>query len=151
MESEYYGSPITIKGILKNALANCPDLVDLTLPNTIEYIEEGAFDQNPDIVITCDDGSYAAYYALENDIDMILYMIYDYGDVNGDGSLSAADAASILQKVLNDSYTLPIEDKVLYYITYGDVNGDGSLSAADAAAALQKTLNSSYLFSVETA
>lgn len=63
-----------------------------------------------------------------------------YGDADGNGSLTANDSAVILQKVLNNSYNMPIESKTHNYLQYIDVNCDSILTAADAAEVLQKVL-----------
>lgn len=72
-----------------------------------------------------------------------------YGDADGNGELTAADAISVLQKVLNGSYKTDIEDKTEYYVSALDVDCDGELTAADSAVVLQKVLNKSYYMPVE--
>lgn len=74
---------------------------------------------------------------------------YSYGDMDGDGILTAADASILLQKVLNGSYKMPIEDMTSEYKKLADVDGDGELTAGDSAEILQKVLNGSYIFTVE--
>ena len=69
-----------------------------------------------------------------------------YGDVNGDGILAADDAAMVLQKVLVNTYKLPLEDKTKDYMNYVDVDRDGYITASDAAYILQKVLISSFAF-----
>ncbi len=75
--------------------------------------------------------------------------VFTYGDANGDDTLTAADAATILQKVLNASFTMGIESLTTDYMKYVDVNGDDELTASDAANVLQKVLNNSFKFAVE--
>ena len=72
-----------------------------------------------------------------------------YGDADGNGVLTATDAAQVLQKVLNDSYETGIELKGIDYIKYLDVNADSIVSASDAAYVLQKVLSSSLKFPCE--
>jgi hypothetical protein len=71
------------------------------------------------------------------------------GDVNADNKLTADDAANILQKTLNNSYRMAIQDKTDNWMKYSDVNADGLISADDAATILQKTLNSAYKMPAE--
>lgn len=71
-----------------------------------------------------------------------------YGDATGDGVLSAEDSACVLQKVLNESYTLPIEVNE-NWLNIVDVNKDNNLTASDAAIILQKVLNSSFVMKAE--
>ncbi len=69
-----------------------------------------------------------------------------YGDADGDGILAADDAAMVLQKVLVNTYKLPLEDKTKDYMNYVDVDRDGYITASDAAYILQKVLISSFAF-----
>lgn len=66
-----------------------------------------------------------------------------YGDADGNGTLTSADAAAILEYTLNPKDTS--DDILLIY----DVTGDGIVTASDAAAVLCKVLDSSYKFNVE--
>ena len=72
-----------------------------------------------------------------------------YGGANNTGRLEAADAAVILQKVLNNSFKMPIESETSDYMKYIDVDLDNKITAADSAAVLQKVLNSSFIMPVE--
>ena len=67
-----------------------------------------------------------------------------YGDADGDGSITASDAASVLQYTLNGKWTglIPVE--------YCDVDADGYISASDATDILQKALVESYVFKAGT-
>lgn len=65
-----------------------------------------------------------------------------YGDVSGDGTVSAHDAALVVQRVVNSSLALARPFA-------GDVTGNGSLSAYDAALILRKVTNPGYRFPVE--
>ena len=64
------------------------------------------------------------------------------GDAGNDGIL----AAMVLQKVLVNTYKLPLEDKTKDYMNYVDVDRDGYITASDAAYILQKVLISSFAF-----
>lgn len=66
-----------------------------------------------------------------------------YGDADGSGTLTSADAAAILDYALNPK-NVSAEILSVY-----DVTGDGIVSANDAAAVLCKVLDSSYKFNVE--
>ena len=74
---------------------------------------------------------------------------FEYGDANGDGKVQADDAAMVLQKALNSSYKMEIEDKTDEYLTVVDVDGDSKITAADAAAIMQKVLNGNFKFKAE--
>ncbi len=72
------------------------------------------------------------------------------GDVDGKIGITVNDAALLLQKVLNNDYKLPIEEKTTDYIKYADVDGDKELTATDAAIILEKALNSEFIMPVES-
>jgi hypothetical protein len=67
-----------------------------------------------------------------------------FGDANNDKLLSASDAATILQKVLDNSFTTGLEKAGLDYMKYLDVDCNEKLTSADSAVVLEKTLNNSY-------
>lgn len=71
------------------------------------------------------------------------------GDADYNGELNAADASCVLQKVLNNSYSMPIEESYSDYLKYVDVNCDGRLSADDSAIILQKVLKNDYIMPIE--
>ena len=93
------------------------------------------------ITATLSNGAYDEYVIEVNDVI--------YGDADGNNTLTAADAAAVLQKVLNSAYKVPLEEKTSNYMLYLDVDAGGTLTAADSAAILQKVLNSAYAFPCE--
>ena len=76
----------------------------------------------------------------------VLECAYILGDADADGSLTAGDAAELLQKTLTESYTMPIESKTADWLEYTDVDGDKKITANDAANTLQKVLNEDFAF-----
>jgi Ca2+-binding EF-hand superfamily protein len=70
---------------------------------------------------------------------------YLWGDTDGDGYLTANDAAKILSYVLS-SRSVNLTEVA---IKYSDVDKDGKLTANDASEVLQKVLNPSYKLTVE--
>ena len=117
-----------------------------------------------------EDGTYALYSPVNQDLKRgtRIYLItvsdsgevgpgpdpgpdpedFMYGDANADGKLAADDSAFVMQKVLNGSFKMPIEEKTEKFLTYVDVDG-GGLSATDCANIMQKVLNSSFMMPVE--
>ena len=95
-------------------------------------------------VFTCDP-NYAAEFVVTVDGGAA----YLYGDATADGLLAADDAAAVLQKVLVDSYKMPIEGKTDGWLKYADVTADSILAADDAAAIMQKVLVDSYTMPCE--
>ncbi|MDO4302061.1 MAG: cyclophilin-like fold protein [Clostridia bacterium] len=73
-----------------------------------------------------------------------------YGDADGNGVLTASDAALILQKVLISSYSIPIENMLENYMSIIDVDGDGVLTSSDCAMVLQKVLDNGYTMPCES-
>lgn len=86
---------------------------------------------------------------LANSLPVNSEKIYVYGDADGDSIVSATDSAVVLQKVLNDSYTVPLAEKTADYFKYIDVNCSDKLEAADSAIILQKVLNNSFIMDCE--
>ena len=72
-----------------------------------------------------------------------------FGGACANKTLSAADAAMILQKALNRSFKTTLENYTDNYIFYLDVDRSGGVDAADAAMVLQKVLNSAFIFNAE--
>ena len=67
-----------------------------------------------------------------------------FGDADNNGSLTAADSAIVLQKVLRGTYQMPVEEAVADYIFYIDVDCDGKITASDSAVIMQKVLRGTY-------
>lgn len=72
-----------------------------------------------------------------------------HGDADGDGGITAADAAIVIQKVLAYDFKTPIEDKTDDYMKVLDVDGSGDLTSNDGAYIMQKALNNSYVLPIE--
>lgn len=85
----------------------------------------------------------------ETTTQVIVEEDFMYGDADNSGQLTAYDAAIIIQKVLKNTFTMPIEDFTSNYFKYVDVNNDGYLTAADAAEVCQKVLKNNYVMPVE--
>lgn len=65
-----------------------------------------------------------------------------WGDVDKNGSLTAVDAAAILQYALDEGF----DTEGKYDFALADVNADGSITANDASYVLQKVLDDSFEF-----
>lgn len=89
-------------------------------------------------------GDVTAVFSLPKDEEKFIY-----GDANCDRIYTADDAAMVLQKVLVNTYKLPIENKTADYLKYIDVDHDLRISAADCACILQKALMGTYVFPCE--
>jgi hypothetical protein len=62
----------------------------------------------------------------------------NYGDVNGDGNVTSADASLILQKAATIIEGFTDQEARAIPETVADVNGDGNVTGADASLILQK-------------
>jgi len=70
--------PNGTKEIDTGAFADCPDLKELFIPNSVVKIHRESFLQCPNLVIHCNAGSCAEHYAIENNIP---YHCVNYTDV----------------------------------------------------------------------
>lgn len=70
--------PNGTKEIDTGAFADCPDLKELFIPNSVVKIHRESFLQCPNLVIHCNAGSCAEHYAIENNIP---YHCVNYADV----------------------------------------------------------------------
>ena len=70
----------------------------------------------------------------------ILLAGYAYGDISGDGQISAFDAALVLQGAVGIIGKMPSEEYPAYRFQTGDVSGNGRISAFDAAMILRKSV-----------
>lgn len=105
------------------AFANGTALSRVEIPSSVSTIEESSFENTPDLVIYCREGSYAQQYADAHSIPTKLITI---GDVDRDYSLTVSDATEI-QKWLAEFITFDEEQLAL-----ADVDGDGEITISDA-------------------
>ena len=138
--------------ICTGAFVNCPKLDTVIVEGTETVIEDGAFTNCGDITIYCVENSKAEEYARKNNIKYASLSEYKeniYGDADFDGILTASDSAVVLQKVLNSSYIMPLEEQKKDFFSFIDVDCDGQLTANDSACILQKVLLPTYYMPVE--
>ena len=91
-------------------------------------------------------------YTVPADTDVVIRvstLVFNYGDANADEKITAADAAEVLQKVLDASFVTGIETQGGDYMLSLDVSADGKLTAQDASVILQKTLDNSFVMPCE--
>ncbi len=90
-------------------------------------------------VDTDNNGTFETELTTDNDTNG-----YKFGDVDSDNSISASDAALVLQKSLISTFELPIQQETNEWEKYSDVNCDNLISASDATYILQKSLVSTF-------
>ncbi len=89
------------------------------------------------------DGEIAVVYDQNRAYVTVYYTMTQYGDVDGDGNVKAADALMILKAVVGKTTLTAAQ------ITAGDVDGDGQIKAADALNILKKVVGKIDKFPVE--
>ncbi len=97
-----------------------------------------------------DDGSNSILYYTVPDEYVVRFNIsvtdgsagkeFVFGDADGDNTVTASDAAFVLQKTLVGTFELPIQAKTDDWLKYVDVDADTYITASDATFILQKTL-----------
>ncbi len=125
-----------VKYIGALSIYECRNLTNVVIPQNVEYISPGNFNQVPKgVTIYGYEGSRAESFAKEKGINFALYREegYSTGDVNMDGDLNVKDATTI-QKQLASLVNLSIDAQTL-----ADYNSDGNLNVKDATA-IQKSL-----------
>ena len=138
--------PESITEIKYGGFVDCPNLKSVTVLGNITDVYQSAFEGSGSPTFYVRKGSYMGEWAIDNGY-AVVYIgepIYSYGDSNADGRITAADAAEVLQKVLDASFVTGIEENGGEYMTILDVSADGKLTAEDASSILQKTLDNSY-------
>ena len=130
---------------------SCNELTNAEIPSAVGYIGTGAFNNcNKLSAIFVYKDSYAEMWAKGNGFNVeYLTLPFNFGDSNADSKITAADAAEVLQKVLDASFVTGIEKSGGDYMTVLDVSADGKLTAEDASQILQKTLDNSYTMPCE--
>lgn len=142
--------PSSVVSIGDWAFNGCSSLTRIKIPSDVTSISNSAFSGCDNLTIVCKSGSYAEAFAKKSGISCeALEEDYIFGDANDDGSLVADDAASVLQKVLNNSFELKLQNDTDNWFAIIDVDCDGQLAAADAAVVLQKVLNNSFIMECE--
>lgn len=130
-----------LKSIGKEAFAYCGSLEKITIPSSVTSIGEdivwsgwywGDFEGHIySTPIYAEKGSYAEKYAAKYDIPFVAIVDLSYGDIDGDGSVTSADALLILRASVGLELFTDEQTK------YADVNGDGSVDSADSLAVLR--------------
>lgn len=145
--------PEGVTTIERSAFSACGNLTSITIPDSVTAIDSDVFMGCDRLTITCNAGSYALDYAIENNIPYIkIYpqgKVFIYGDASDNGSLEADDAAIVLCKVLDYDYKPQLQRDTEDWFELLNVDCDGSLTSADAATILHKVLDGSFVMECE--
>ena len=129
--------PESVNKISMMAFADCSSLTEIRIPKSVTEIGILAFSNcNDNITIYGYTNTVAEKYAIDNNINFISLDEKTIGNINGDGTLSVADATAI-QKYLATITELTPEQLVL-----ADYNGDGVVNVNDATAIQRELVNS---------
>lgn len=117
-----------LEQILNYAFANCPLLTRVDIPDSVTFIADTAFQNDNDLILGVNYGSYAYQYAVDKGIR---YVLLDQeiilGDVDKSCFVDIRDVTEI-QKHLAELGD-PLDELALYA---ADVNGDGNVDISDA-------------------
>ena len=116
-----------VKFISTDAFAYCTRLQSITIPASVEKIEDNAFYRCDLLTIKGVQNSEADRFAKEYDIP-IQYLTDDLGDLDGDGEATIADVMEACKVMARESAgTDPTDEE----IARGDLDGDGEITIAD--------------------
>ncbi|MGN0606664.1 MAG: dockerin type I domain-containing protein, partial [Oscillospiraceae bacterium] len=123
----------TVVKIASTAFENNSDIKSVSIPETVEEVDEAVFDDLEEIDVYVIEGSKIQQFLDGNEIKYSLVKIEKYlmGDIDLDGSITSADALAVLQNVVEIKEFTEVESIA------ADVDGDGSITSADALAILQ--------------
>lgn len=128
-----YTVPQNVASVRKFAFYKCNSLKAVRFTNDSVVFNALSFGYDNDITFYCHKDSTADSYAAQNGFKVV-YTDTEKGDVNADGTITAADAAELLTHCLNSGYALSVETQS------ADMDGNGKLTANDASLILQSAL-----------
>lgn len=110
-----------ISSIGESAFANCTSLTDVAVPDSLNYIENDAFNGAENLTVSCNISSYSYTFCTENEINVM-----QCGDANMDGKVNIRDATYI------QKHTASIVEMTDIEALRADVNFDGKINVRDA-------------------
>ncbi len=129
----YIGSDLTDLSLINDphrefAIFDCPYLKNVYLTNDILFIRNGEFGECPELVIHAEEDSYPLYYAEQHDLNYSINELCDavYGDVTGNGRITAADTLYIMR------YLVGFSDFSERQLILADVDGNNKVTTFDA-------------------
>ncbi|MBQ4260464.1 MAG: leucine-rich repeat protein, partial [Ruminococcus sp.] len=107
---------------------NCKSLKEITIPDSVGYIQPNAFDGCSNVTILGAEDSYAQTFALEQQLPFMAMIDTDciVGDVSGDGNVDITDA-TIVQQFAAEVFVPTALQRLA-----ADTNGDGNVDITDA-------------------
>ncbi|MEE3449872.1 MAG: dockerin type I domain-containing protein [Acutalibacteraceae bacterium] len=125
------------------AFSNCKDLKKLVIPKTVNVLEESAFYGEIPVLYVSQD-SPAHIFADRYNFEYILIEGTEtddisYGDVNGDGKITAKDSMTVQR------YAIKLAELSEEQFKAADVDNDGKVTAKDALYILRCAINLAVL------
>ncbi len=107
---------------------NCKALEEITIPQTVGYIQPNAFEGCKNVMLLGESESYAQQYAVSHSLPFRAVVIGDnlVGDVSGDGKIDVTDVTEVQLAAAEISELTFRQQKA------ADVNHDGKVDVADA-------------------
>ena len=105
---------------------NCKNLKEITIPESVGYIQDNAFDGCGQVTIRAKVNSYAAQYAAANQLAFSKIDSEPVGDANGDSKINVRDVTSI-QRFVGEFVQFTDEQ-----LAAADVDGNGVVDVNDA-------------------
>lgn len=131
--------PDTLSSLGARSFGACTSLSDVEIPDSVSQIADNAFEGCENVVIYCNENSYAQEYAERNNLSYDFIRTVLSGDVNLDGRVDISDV-TLIQK-----YEVGLKPLPLYRgESYANVNGDEDVTIRDA------TLIQMYLAGIKT-
>ena len=120
--------PNTCTEISNNAFAQCKELTKITIPKSVNTIDEEAFKFSDKVTIYCYKDSCAHMFAVEHDIPFVLLDANPYmlGDADNSGDIDVIDATFVQRYSIEA--LIPCEDTIMQ----ADVDSSGDVSSIDA-------------------
>lgn len=143
---EVYTLPAEITSIGKLAFENVYKLKKLCVSSN-PFVNIWALGTVCNFDVECMPKTNIEQYCKDNQVNYQLILLY--GDADNDGSLTAADSAQVLQKVLNNSFEIALQKENDDWLAILDVDCSGNLTSYDSAIILQKALDDSYVMPCE--
>ena len=109
------------------AFLNCRSLCQIEIPQSVNSIADNAFEGCTEVLILCEDGSYAQQYAINHGMAYYIKEEILYGDADCNGSVNSKDRTMLSRYLAN---WIGYDEKTVNLDAL-DLNADGKVNAKD--------------------